>query len=223
MKIGITGAKGFIGTHLKRKLTNSIIFNGDLKNIEEVRKFIGKCDRIYHLAGKNREKIGGILSNNILSTANLIFAMNIEKKSPEIIFSSSKQVIWNPNSEYGFTKHIEEELVKKARKWCIFRIPNVYGPGCKPFYNSVVATFCYQVVKGEPLNINDPNTKREFIFIDDLIDELLTPEFNSYKEPEGEIMTIGEIASYLTEKLGYHKKLEKCLEYYKYKYKSEVV
>jgi len=86
-----------------------------------------------------------------------------------------------------------------------------------------VATFCYQVVKGEPLNINDPNTKREFIFIDDLIDELLTPEFNSYKEPEGEIMTIGEIASYLTEKLGYHKKLEKCLEYYKYKYKSEVV
>ena len=215
MKIGITGANGFIGNHLKRKLTNPIIFNSDLKNIEEVRKFIGKCDRIYHLAGKNREKIGGILSNNILSTANLIFAMNIEKKSPEIIFSSSKQVIWNPNSEYGFTKLIEEELVKKARKWCIFRIPNVYGPGCKPFYNSVIATFCYQVVKSKPLIINDPNTKREFIFIDDLIDELLSPEFNSYKEPEGEIMTIGEIATYLTEKLGYHKKLEKCLEYYK--------
>jgi len=215
MKIGITGANGFIGNNLKRKLTNPIIFNDDLKNIEEVRKFIGKCDRIYHLAGKNREKIGGILSNNLLSTANLIFTMNIAKKSPEIIFASSKQVIWNPNSEYGFTKLIEEELVKKARKWCIFRIPNVYGPGCKPFYNSVVATFCYQVVKSKPLAVNDPNTKREFIFIDDIIDELLSPEFNSYKEPEGEIMTIGEIASYLTEKLGYHKKLEKCLEYYK--------
>ncbi|MCK4730451.1 MAG: NAD-dependent epimerase/dehydratase family protein [Candidatus Aenigmarchaeota archaeon] len=215
MNIGITGGNGFIGSHLKKKIKNPILFKGDLKDLKQVRKFILKCDRIYHLAGKNREEEGGILQNNIISTANLIFAMIVEKKYPEIIFSSSKQATSNPNSEYGFTKTIEEELIKKTKKWCIFDIPNVYGPGGKPFYNSVVATFCYQITNNQAVTINSQNTKREFIFIDDLINELLLPKFNSYKKPKGEIISIKEIYLYLTEKLGYHKNLEKCLNYYK--------
>ena len=28
----------------------------------------------------------------------------------------------------------------------IFRFPGVFGKGCKPNYNSVVATFCYNVI-----------------------------------------------------------------------------
>jgi len=215
MRIGITGAFGFIGSHLKKRIINGRAFDGDLKDIRKVREFILKCDRIYHLAGKNREKFGGILRNNIVATANLILAMTVENKFPEIIFASSKQVIWNSNSEYGLTKTLEEEIVKKAKKWCIYRIPNVYGPGSRPFYNSVVATFCYQVSKGSPLTINDPDTKREFIYIDDLIDELLKPKFNVCKELHGEVMSVAEIASYLTDRLGYHKNLQKCLEYYK--------
>lgn len=215
MRIGITGIRGFIGIHLQKRIRNSIAFNGDLKDIRKVREFILNCDRIYHLAGKNREKFGVILKNNIIATANLTLAMTVENKSPEIILASSKQVIWNSNSEYGLTKILEEEIVKKAKKWCIYRIPNVYGPGCKPFYNSVVATFCYKVSRRKPLTINDPDATREFIYIDDLIDKLLDPEFNAYKELHGEVMSISEIASYLTDRLGHHKKLQRCLEYYK--------
>ena len=192
-----------------------LLFEGDLTNLRDACEFVISCDRIYHLAGKNREQPGEILKNNIISTSNLILACKIKKVNPEIIFASSQQVIWNSESEYGFVKSVEEEIIKKANKWCIFRIPNVYGPGGKPFYNSVIATFCYQISRGESVTIHDPSVKREFIFIDDLVEQLLNPEFNSLKSIDGETMTVGEIYSFLTDKLGIHKKLEKCLQWYK--------
>ena len=192
-----------------------LLFEGDLTNIRDACEFVCSCDRVYHLAGKNREQPGEILKNNIISTSNLILACKIKGVNPEIIFASSQQVIWNSESEYGFVKSVEEEIIKKAKKWCIFRIPNVYGPGCKPFYNSVIATFCYQISKGESVTIHDSSVKREFIFVDDLVERILDPEFNSLKSINGETMTVGEIHSFLTDKLGRHKKLERCLQSYK--------
>jgi UDP-2-acetamido-2,6-beta-L-arabino-hexul-4-ose reductase len=215
IRIGLTGGKGFIGRHLADRLDDPILFEGDLTNLKDVCDFVSCCDRIYHLAGKNREQLGEILKNNIILTSNLVLASKIKSVNPEIVFASSQQVVWNSNSEYGFVKSVEEEIVKKANKWCIFRIPNVYGPGCKPFYNSVIATFCYQIYKGETVTIHDPYAKREFIYIDDLIEQFINPEFNKLKSLNGETMTIGEIQYLLTNGLGTHKKLEKCLTYYK--------
>lgn len=196
------------------RLDDPNLFEGDLTNIDDVCDFVKSCDRIYHLAGKNRESVGKILKNNIIITSNLILALKIKDVDPEIIFASSQQVISSSNSEYGFVKALEEEIIKKANKWCIFRIPNVYGPGGRPFYNSVIATFCYQIARKESVTVHDPSSKREFIFIDDLIDQLLHPEFNAIISLNGEIMTVSEIKYLLTEGLGMHKKLEKCLSYY---------
>lgn len=210
----MTGGNGFIGLHLARRLEDPLLFEGDLTSIRDACDFVSCCDRIYHLAGKNREQLGKILKNNIISTSNLILATKIKKVNPEIIFASSQQAIWNSASEYGFVKGVEEEIIKKANKWCIFRIPNVYGPGGRPFYNSVIATFCYQLSKGESVNVHDPLAKREFIFIDDLVDQLINPEFNTIKSLNGETMTIGEIHFLLTDGLGTHEKLAKCLRFY---------
>ena len=217
MRVGITGAQGFIGSYLKRKIPKPEIFEGDLRDLEKVREFVKNCDRIYHLAGKNRGAPGEILKNNIISTGNLILAMKLENKYPSIIFSSTTQVEWSPDSEYGLTKYIEEEIVKKAKEWCIFRIPNVYGPGGKRFYNSVVATFTYQIANKLPVKIDHPETTREFIYIDEVVEKLITPKFGSCIRLGGETMSIKEIYEFLTSKLGDHKKLKKCLDYYKQK------
>lgn len=214
MKIGITGGEGFIGSKLMERIDNPEIFKGDLRNLEETRNFVNVCERIYHLAGKNRDDLGEIIKNNVISTSNIILSMKLENRDPEIILSSSNQVERNSNSEYGMTKAIEEDIIKHSEKWCIFRIPNVYGPGGRPFYNSVVATFCYQVSRGEPVKINDPSVQREFIFIEDLIDYLLNPEFNKLIYPKGEVMSIGEIHEFLTTRLGEHDKIKQCLDYY---------
>lgn len=214
MKIGITAANGFIGSHLRKRISDAIVIPGDLRELDVAQKLVVSCDRIYHLAGKNREALGDIAKNNLVCTSNIVLAMKVEKKYPEIIFASSQQVVTDPDSEYGFTKAIEEEIIKKAPRWCIFRIPNVYGPGGRPYYNSVVATFCYQIARGEPVTIHDPNVKREFIFVDDLADELLAPRFNVCRSLNGEVMSVGQLYSYLSSKPVVHEKLARCLQYY---------
>lgn len=216
MKIGITGWRGFIGSHLTKMLGSPVLFQGDMRNLDDVKEFVSQCVRIYHIAGKNRTDDGQILGNNLVSTGNLVLATKILGVNPEIVFLSSRQVEWNPGSEYGLTKMVEEGIVKKAAKWSIFRLPNVYGPGGKPFYNSVVATFAYQVANNQSVHLNNQATTREFIFIDDLVDLLVgSIILHRTVNVEGETISVQEIYEYLTSKLGEHDKLKKCLDYYK--------
>ena len=92
MKIGITGWRGFIGSHLKDKIDNPVLFQGDMRNLDSVKSFVRQCDRIYHIAGKNRSIEGNIIANNLLGTANLVLACRLECVEPEIIFASSNQI-----------------------------------------------------------------------------------------------------------------------------------
>jgi len=215
VKIGITGWKGFVGSRLAKRIDNPMLFQGDMRNLAAVKEFVGQCDKIYHLAGKNRAEDDQILANNLVATGNLVLATKLLEINPEIVFTSSEQVERNPNSEYGMTKMVEESIVRKAQKWSIFRIPNVYGPGCKPFYNSVVATFCYQVAHGLVVSANNPDATREFVYIDDLVDALLEPALHQIVKVSGEVMSIQTVHEYLTSRLGGHEKLKKCLDYYK--------
>ena len=215
MRIGITGWRGFIGSHLSARLSNPVLFQGDMRNLAEVKEFVWQCDRIYHLAGKNRADDGQILANNLVGTGNLVLATRLLGKNVEIVFSSSKQVERNPNSEYGMCKLAEENIIRKARKWCIFRIPNVYGEGCKPFYNSVVATFCWQIVHGDPCTTTQPFAVREFVYIDDLVDVISKPVLYKVSCVLGEVISIQDVYEYLSTRIGEHDKLNRCLDYYK--------
>ncbi|KKL56678.1 hypothetical protein LCGC14_2243030 [marine sediment metagenome] len=215
MRIGITGWRGFIGSYLKDKIENPILFQGNLKQLGDVKAFTKSCDRIYHIAGKNKGDDGNILSNNLVSTGNLILALKLQSINPEIVFVSPKQVEGHRNSEYGLVKWIEEGIIHRANKWCIFGVPNVYGANGRPFYNSVVATFAYQLSHGQEVTIDDPNDTREFIFVEDLVGRLLKPEFSVYVPIEGEVMSIKEVYEYLTTKLGEHENLKKCLDYWR--------
>ena len=214
MRIGITGWRGFIGNALREKVKNPVLFQGDMTNYDAAKEFTQQCDRIYHIAGKNREVEGKVLANNLVATGNLFLACKLQDIHPEIVFVSSKQVETNQQSEYGATKMLEEHIVMLMRNWCIYRIPNVYGSGGRPFYNSVVATFAYQIAYGDAVTINDPADTREFLYIDDLLDELLNPKFSQYILPQGEKMSIGQIYEYMTTGLGEHDKLKKCIDYY---------
>jgi len=158
-KVGITGQAGFIGTHLFNflKLEKDIELipfedeffyrNGTLE------KFVSQCDAIVHLAAMNRHNIPQILYNkNIELVRRLISAMNKADVRPHVIFASSTQE--DLDNPYGRSKKEGRKLLsiwakERGAKFTGLIIPNVFGPFGNPYYNSVVATFSYQLTHAE--------------------------------------------------------------------------
>ena len=162
----------------------------DLFDVDSLKGFVEDKDVIVHLAGANRSCNSELVRVNTLGTLNLLEA--IRKYSAinhvRFIFASSLQVYGvssslkffkesyptKPITMYGLSKKFAEETVQKYEEKygleaLILRIASVYGPGCKPFYNSVISTFVYQALKGLPITINGTGkSSRDFIYVRDL-------------------------------------------------------
>ncbi len=149
--VGITGGKGFIGRHLvaalRRRAGEVVVFEGDICNGEDVRRFVERCPCIFHLAGANRAPDDQMARVNVGGTETLAAAAE-EVGKRHVIFASSNLVERDPDCAYSRSKLAGEQRLAAlaGTNGCqatILRLPNVYGPGSMPFYNSVVATFCF--------------------------------------------------------------------------------
>ncbi len=178
IKVGITGHSGFIGTHLYNFLGQQdnirrVLFKkDDFENKVQLNKLVKSCDAIVHLAGMNRHGDSQfIYDTNTKLVKNLIEACETTNSKPHIIFSSSTQE--KEDNFYGKSKHdgrlLFNQWAKRNKgKFTGLIIPNVFGPFGKPFYNSFIATFCYQLANGEQPEIQkDSNVK--LIYVGDLI------------------------------------------------------
>ncbi len=97
------------------------------------------------------------------------------------MLSSSIQasLVGRYNSDYGISKKNAEDILFKYGlennvKVYVFRFPNLFGKWCKPNYNSVVATFCNNIANDLPIQVNDENTVLELLYIDDLVNEMIS-------------------------------------------------
>tara|TARA_A100001011_G_scaffold400515_1_gene515816 strand:+ start:1631 stop:2734 length:1104 start_codon:yes stop_codon:yes gene_type:complete len=180
MNVLITGSKGFIGKNLKiflldRKL-NIFEFNrGD--NLKKLEKLIKLSDIIFHLAGENRPKKKSFFKvHNIDLTDNICKIIKKQKKKIKIIFTSTTQI--HKNNDYAKSKLICEKLLIKLKKNSnndvkILRLPNIYGKWSRPNYNSVVATFCYNIARNKKIIVHDVNQYVSLYYIDDLLRDFL--------------------------------------------------
>ena len=179
-KIGITGSTGFIGQAVQKRLekeSDFVVENFDkqkhsLFDPESLESFVEGKDVIIHLAGVNRGTNQELFQTNVLGTLSLLDAVVKYAPSARIIFASTFQV-YLPHSLYGLSKKFAEELLtlygtKNKIRSTILRLANVYGPGGKPFYNSVIATFSHQIKLGETLQINgDGSQERDYVYVAD--------------------------------------------------------
>ena len=83
------------------------------------------------------------------------------------------------NSEYGRSKKAGEDLFlqygkETGAKVLVYRFPNLFGKWCRPNYNSAVATFCNAFANDLPYTVNDPSVELELLYIDDLVDEMIS-------------------------------------------------
>ena len=192
INVGITGYTGFIGSSLlnffyTKKDINLLLFDDDNFNQnEKLQYFVKKSDVIIHLAAINRDKdLNNLYNTNISLVQLIINACKKTNSNPKIIFSSSiQEELDNPygRSKFDGRKLFENWALKNNSECSTLIIPNVFGPNCKPFYNSVVSTFCFQLVNNQKPFINkDSNVN--FIYVYDLINQIdnLVRNQNKYK------------------------------------------
>jgi len=181
IRVGITGQSGFIGTHLsillksRKDRIDQVPFLPEYFNDDEqLRNFVNKCDVIVHLAAKNRGDPEEVYRTNILLVSTLIQALEKTNRKPHVIFSSSIQEI--RDNAYGKSKLDGRELFenwskRNQAKFTGLIIPNVFGPFGKPFYNSVISTFAYQLTHQCPPMI-ETNADLDLIYVSSLTEKI---------------------------------------------------
>ena len=196
MNILVTGAKGFVGRNLVENLKNirdekdktknfivNEIYEYDIDStIEELDIFCSKADFVFNLAGVNRPK-----DNSEFMAGNFGFASTLletlkkhNNKAPVMISSSIQATLIGRygESDYGKSKLAGEKLFfeygnENNVKVLVYRFPNLFGKWCRPNYNSAIATFCNNIANDLPIQVNDPSTELELLYIDDLVDEMM--------------------------------------------------
>ncbi|MDR3364537.1 MAG: NAD-dependent epimerase/dehydratase family protein [Clostridiales Family XIII bacterium] len=179
LKVLITGSEGFIGKNLRCRLAHMdgaevLLFDaGDGFGLIE--SHIADIDFIFHLAGVNRpDDPKEFYSGNADLTQSLAGLIQAKGLNIPIVFSSSTQAAFG--NDYGKSKRLAEDaLLSLADRMPIYvyRLHNVFGKWCRPNYNSVVATFCYNIMHGLPISISDRSAELQLVYIDDIVDEFL--------------------------------------------------
>lgn len=183
LKIGVTGSNGFIGWHLSKTLSldvnkfGLIEFNRDwFENESKIDSFVSKCDIIVHLAGLNRHsEESAIYNTNVGLAEKLVESFQRTGYKGQVLFSSSIQE--ERNNTFGNSKKAARELFSNwanlsGAKFLGVIIPNVFGAFGVPFYNSVVSTFCHQLINNESPKIETDATLN-LIYVNDLIKKII--------------------------------------------------
>ena len=198
MNVLVTGAAGFFGRNLVENLKNirdsknrmhpalriDEIYKYDLNNsLEQLDEWCAKADFVFNIAGVNRPKDpADYKRGNFGFASQLLDLLKKHRNTCPVMLSSSIQATLSGRfgiSEYGLSKKEGEDLFfeyaeKTGATVYVYRLPNLVGKWIRPNYNSAVATFCNNIANDLPIQVNDPNVELELLYIDDLVDEMMS-------------------------------------------------
>lgn len=164
MKIVITGAGGLLGWHLRCHLAareryqDCVIaldreaFSDDAVLIEALKG----ATVVVHCAGINRASDEDLEAGNEEMARRLAESLFEAEVRPHVIYTNT--IHWRKDNAYARGKARAHEVLDHwARandaRYTNLVLPHVFGECGRPFYNSVVFTFCQQIVEGESLNV----------------------------------------------------------------------
>ena len=234
----VTGANGFIGSALIESLEsfgfNIIKFNssdGDISNYNFLKKYENMdIDHIFHLAAKtfvpeSWENPLEFYKTSVLGTGQILelcrhknipltfisaYLYGLPEKLP---ISEDDKV--KSNNPYAHSKYLSEELCRFYSEYynvkvTIARPFNIYGKNQKDMF--LIPYIIKQVLNDDVINVKDLYPKRDYIYLDDLIDGLVKTienkkQFSIYNFGSGSELSVQEIIDIIQKIAGTKKEI----------------
>ena len=194
MQCLVTGGSGFLGSHVADELAkknykvllfdkkrakklkkNQKMIKGNLENIKLIKKYIKKCDYVFHFAGLSDlndalSKPAETVTNNILATINLLKICQ-KYKIKRFIYASSIYVLSEQGGFYRVSKKAAEEYIEEFSKrlklkFTILRYGTIYGT--RSNNENGVRKIIYNAVKtGNVVYDGSSKSERKYINVKD--------------------------------------------------------
>lgn len=163
MRVAVTGPDGFLAWHLRCSLKaredDEVVPIGrpEFRNAASMDSALEQVDCVIHLAGINRAPEEEIATVNPL-LAKLLGESLIRVGKPITVVNANSTHSYG-DSVFGQSKMVAAEILNTACQhtggsFVDVVLPNVFGEHGKPYYNSVTATFCHQLVIGDEPKID---------------------------------------------------------------------
>ena len=175
------------------------------------------------LCEKNKKLAIAINYNAILS-----LVQKIQKKQKIIFMNSNsgygvgeKNKFCDENSPlkpislYGVTKAEAEKIVLKYKNSVCYRLATVFGYSYRMRTDLLVNNFVYKAITNKSLKIFEPNFRRNFIHVSDVVDGIIFA-INNFSKMRGNIYNLGLSSANIT-KLQLAEKIKKYIKALKVK------
>ena len=208
MKVLLTGAFGQLGyvswVSLVHKCGFDVVPAGrvEFDDPEALRRLVGDCDAVVHLAGVNRGADAEVAAGNPALATALVEACRDAGAAPHIVYSSTIQI--SRDNAYGESKRKAGDILKAfcgaaGAPYTDIVLPNLFGEFSRPGYNNFTGTFCHQVARGEAPTVNSdaPVSLMHYSEAADVIAQALERGLGGSVEPQGYETSVGTVAGLL--------------------------
>ena len=158
--VAVTGAEGFIGSFMVRELEARhipfITVGRALWDDEEtLAKVLAGADKVIHFAGLSRHADGALLYRTNMALAEKLVRA-LKGKTTRLFFASSPHVADHDLPYHRSKRDAMALFAREGIEATALLMPNTFGPGSKPFYNSVVSSFaCLAARREKPERVDD--------------------------------------------------------------------
>jgi len=204
MGIVVTGHKGFIGSHLIKKLKGAT--GVDIKSGDDVLTHdFSDADVIIHLAAEPeiQETIKEPFLSFFLNVVGTVKILEeIRENGGKIVFASSSQADADAQNPYALHKYTCEKFIRLygelyGVKYTILRLYNVFGPGG----HTAVEKMKFKAILDMPIDVNGGKQVRDFIHVDAVVEEFkkAIKKDGEWEVGSGEGISIQELADLISD------------------------